>query len=110
MSLFRRGFLSGTGHHTEFQLWTENIDNYSHGIETAKIDAVIGVHDGTDFKLAPYTCRQSGELSGFIICGFDKNEIEKLANMLIDFLHEANPKFLKVPPMIKDRKGRINSL
>lgn len=104
MSVFRYGFLCGSGPNTEFQLWNDNKDTYSGGIETGDIDSLIGTQ-GTDFRSAPYFCRQGTEEFGFVICGFNKDEVEKLANMFIDFLHEANPEFLKVPPMVKERNN-----
>lgn len=103
MSIFRYGFLCGSGYLTEYQLWNNNTDVYSGGIETKDIDSLIGTRS-TDFRSAPYFCRQGTKDSGFTICGFDIREVEKLANMFIDFLHEANPEFLKVPPTITTRR------
>jgi len=113
MQKFSKGLLSGTGLSARFRIWNYIGDPY-YFMDLDEIWSIIGIPEGrveVDFTKSPYACNQvSGDNIGFVIEGFDKDAVEKLARMFIDFLHKSNPNdFLKVPPTIIDRSEMTES-
>lgn len=108
MSSFHYGFLSGTGAKTEYQFWNEAFKQHAVDIETRKIDEIIGPETkSTDFRNAPFLCKyRVNPECGFTMCGFDKDEMVKLAILFMGYFHEINPKFAAIPvKMLNKRSG-----
>lgn len=107
MARFHYGFLTGNGDNTQFQLWNEVVtpENYRcESIDTSEIDKIIGKESRPAcFHGARYLCHQKCDNVGFVVNGFNKEEVEKLATLFIDYLSRAKEGFRKVPPIIKER-------
>lgn len=97
MSRFHYGFLSGTGVRTEYQFWNEIYKQHAE-LETRKIDEIIGPEtQSTDFRNAPFFCKyRVNPECGFTLCGFDENEMIKLASLFIGYFSSINPEFGKI--------------